>query len=331
MEFLEALERLKIFKTMGRLIIIILFIPFLYSGCGRNAANESTDTATYGSIKIAADESYLPIVQAQIDVFEALYPYAHITPIYKPEGGAFNELLRDSVRLVVAGRLLTADEKAVFEKAKITPRINKVAIDAVAVVVNNENSDSMLTVKQLEKILKGEYINWQQVSGKKNLKGDIKIVFDNSNSGNLRYMVDTFACDSSHIKQYFSAGGNKQVIDFVASNKNAMGIIGVNWISDGDDSTARSFTKAVKVVALSAVESPTSLENYYQPYQAYIATGKYPLSRNLYIISREARVGLGTGFASFVASDRGQKIILKAGLVPGTVPLRIVNLKNKMP
>lgn len=112
-------------------------------------------------------------------------------------------------------------------------------------------------------------------------------------------------------------------------NKNAIGVIGVNWISDFDDSTAINFLNRIKVLGISEDPAPISTESYYQPYQAYIAQQAYPLRRYLYIISTEGRAGLGTGFAAYVAGDKGQRLILKSGLVPATMPVRVVGLGNQ--
>jgi phosphate transport system substrate-binding protein len=70
-------------------------------------------------------------------------------------------------------------------------------------------------------------------------------------------------------------------------------------------------------------------DDYLKPYKAYIAMKKYPLSRNVYIISREARTGLGSGFLAYVASDKGQRIVLKSGLVPATAPVRLVEIRRE--
>jgi phosphate transport system substrate-binding protein len=68
---------------------------------------------------------------------------------------------------------------------------------------------------------------------------------------------------------------------------------------------------------------------YFKPYQAYIAQKIYPLWREVYIISKEAYTGLGTGLTAFIASERGQRIVLKFGLVPATMPVRLVELINE--
>jgi phosphate transport system substrate-binding protein len=56
-----------------------------------------------------------------------------------------------------------------------------------------------------------------------------------------------------------------------------------------------------------------------------LATKQYALIRSVYTISREPRAGLATGFASFISSDKGQKIFLKAGLLPASAPIRIIS------
>ena len=70
-------------------------------------------------------------------------------------------------------------------------------------------------------------------------------------------------------------------------------------------------------------------DDYLKPYKAYIAMKKYPLSRQVYMISRETRSGLGSGFITYVASDKGQRIVLKSGLVPATAPIRLVEIKRE--
>jgi phosphate transport system substrate-binding protein len=54
----------------------------------------------------------------------------------------------------------------------------------------------------------------------------------------------------------------------------------------------------------------------YKPYQAYIAPNWYPLTRKLFYINKETYPGLGTGFANFLAKDRGQLIFKQARLFP---------------
>jgi phosphate transport system substrate-binding protein len=125
-------------------------------------------------------------------------------------------------------------------------------------------------------------------------------------------------------KNVFAVNSNSEVIDYVAAHKKSLGVIGVNWVSNKNDSMVNDFLEKVKVVSLAPSGSGTNPE-YYKPYQAYVALKNYPLIRNVYSISREVRIGLGTGFASFIASDKGQMIVRRAGMLPATIPVRIVN------
>jgi phosphate transport system substrate-binding protein len=223
-------------------------------------------------------------------------------------------------------RPLKSEEEKYFEKIKILPRTTKIAIDAIALIVNKENKDTNITYKQLQKIMDGEYQKWKNINPQSNI-GNINIVFDNTNSGGIRYIRENIINNQPLSKNCYALKTNPEVINYVSQNKNALGIIGVSWVSDGDDSKALSFFKDLNVLGISnPKDSIGEAGEFFQPYQAYIALKQYPLIREIYIISAQGRNGLGTGFAAFVASDKGQRIILKAGIMPATQPIRIVNL-----
>ena len=122
---------------------------------------------------------------------------------------------------------------------------------------------------------------------------------------------------------------NRQVINYVSQNRGALGIIGVNWISNPSDTSNMSFSENIKVMAVSPYRHATAT-NSFKPYQAYIALKKYPMSRPVYLILSEPRMGLASGFTTFIASDRGQRIILKSGILPATQPVRLVNVRNQL-
>jgi len=297
------------------------FFLLLVWGCQSRPA----DTATSGKIAVAIDESFQPLIQAEINAFEASYKYAKITPVYTTESQAIQLLVDDSVRSVIMTRTLNENERQFFVSKKITPDTLKIATEAVALIVNKKNPDSLLTINRLRAILTGTIRTWNEISAK-GAKKDIVVVFDNSNSSNLSFIKRKFELGSDFDKRIFAAKSNKNVIEYVQQNENAIGVIGVSWISDSDDPQQQNFRKDISVVAL-ANKDDAAIGDYLQPYAAYLQTKQYPLYRDLYIVSREARVGLGTGFAAYVASDKGQLIILKAGLLPATMPVRLVEIK----
>ena len=313
-------------KRQFWLIGIVLLLAL--SACRSKSKEGQTDTYSSGVIAIAADASFEPIIQEEIDVFESLYPLAGIVPRYTTEVEAINLLLKDSVRLAVATRTLTEEEMNSFHSRKFYPREIKLASVALALFVNRANPDSLLSVRDFRRILTGEAKTWKQVNSNSGLK-DIQVVFDNKNSSTVRFAMDSVCGGKPLATENVSAlKTNQQVIDFVAKNPAAIGVIGVNWLGNRSDTTNLSFKEEIRVMAVSAGDVATP-ENSYKPYQAYLYYGNYPLARPIYAILNDPRNGLPWGFTSFMTSDKGQRIILKSGLVPATQPVRIVHVKDE--
>lgn len=304
----------------------LALVSLVLISCNRRGVTDKfTDTPTTGKVSIAVDATFQPIIAAELPVFHAVYKYATVTPRYINENEAINLLLRDSVRLAIVSRQLNDKEKQFFKSKKFFPKEFPVAVDGIAILVHPSNTDTLFTIEQLRKIMLGEITDWKQINNTSR-KGSIKVVFDDPNSSTVRFVVDSLTRTGNLSSQLSAMTYSLDVVQYVAENPNAIGVIGVSWISDSRDPKSLSFLSKIKVAGISAAGQATP-ENSYQPFQAYIATGKYPLTRFIYMILTEPRAGLGTGFASFVSSDKGQRIILKTGVLPYTQPVRIVNVK----
>jgi phosphate transport system substrate-binding protein len=307
---------------MSKYVFIVVAVIALYSCADQKT--EPSDTPTSGEVNVVVDESYQQLFDTQIYTFESLYERAKVHALYLPEGKAIQRLIDDSCKVVVLGRDLTSDERKRFEKANLFPISTKIAEDAVAFVINNENKDTAMTVAKIKSILLGNDSLWTQLNKQSKL-GKINIVFDNNGSANTTYIRDSVLHGKAFSKNAFSVKSNPEVIEYVNKNKNAIGVLSVNWISDRDDTLTVNFLKKVKVLAL----SKDSVSEAVKPYQAYIKTKDYPFTRGVYMINRQTRAGLGMGFVSFVAGEKGQIMILKAGLVPAIAPVRLVEINTK--
>ncbi len=300
----------------------VIFLFWFIVSCGYNPDQPYNDTPTSGKVNISSDETLLPLARAQLDTFHGLYRYSSINMHYENESALFKSFINDSVKVIMSTRLLNNAEVSYFQSRNLIPVVTKVAIDAIAVILNKENKDSLLNVSQLKKILQGELASWKQINTKSELN-DISFVFDNNGSSTFRYLKDSLMEGHAIPSNCFAVKSCSQVIDYVEKNKNAMGVIGVSWISDQDDEAVKGFMSRIKVAAIGS-EQTILPEDYVKPYQAYISLKQYPLIREVYMISREGRAGLGTGFVSFVAGDQGQRIVRLMGLLPATMPVRIV-------
>ena len=315
-------------KFLGIVSVAIAAAWIFTSYWGNKAKDIHTYTATSGVRQISADESFRDIVQQEIDVFESIYVQAGIMPIYASEVDAINLLLKDSVRLAVASRQLTEAEKEGLAQKKLFPKEIKIATDGIALIVNKQNADSMISIPDLREILTGRITRWNQLNPGSKL-GDLQLVFDNQNSSTVRFAIDSICRGDSLAGNLSAQHDNAAVIDYVSKTPGAIGVIGVTWVGNKSDSTRMTFSELVTVMSVSR-ETKATRENSYKPFQAYIALGQYPLVRNMYVLLTDPRSGLASGFATFMASDRGQRIILRSGIVPATQNVRIVNVRENL-
>ena len=149
-------------KTVKQLQLSgLLVLLTLLSACQSKPKDGQTDTYTSGVIAIAADESFQPIVQEEIDVFEGLFPLAGIVPRYVTEVDAVNLLLKDSLRLAITSRRLTPEEMNSFNSRKFFPQEIKIATDGLALITHLGNPDSLISVKDIRRILTGDAKQWK--------------------------------------------------------------------------------------------------------------------------------------------------------------------------
>ena len=307
-------------------IKFLVFVVLIAGGCRFFKGDAYRNTPTTGITAITTDETFRPIVEAELDVFKAIYGYTEFKANYLPEVGAFNQLLNGDVQLIVASRPLSNAEISIFSQKKIFPRQTKIAVDAIALIVSPKSTDTLITVNQIKDILTGKITRWDQINPH-STAGDIKAVFDNEKSSIINYLVDSI-CKGQLVKtNVFALEYNRDVIDYTSSHPGVLGFIGASWISNSNDSLHLSFHKKIRVVSVSENSRPNQ-ENSYKPYQAYMIDHIYPLTRDIYIINAEPRNGLVTGFSAFVASDKGQRIILKSGVLPAIAPTRVINIRK---
>lgn len=332
---------------MERIMIFMIAGVSLLSSCHQR--NIRSDTVTSGVAQIAVDESFAPIIEAEINVFESLHADASIIPVYSSERQVYALLMEDSIRLILGTRLLTDQEQAVIRERKQRVRAQKIAIDAVALITHKENKDTLLTVDHIRKIALGEITSWKQVNPSSPLD-TLVAVFDTPHSSMVRYIQDSL-CNNrpfgKNVKAVSSVTSSvditqvnchAKVIEQVASHPNMLGFVGLNWIANPVDTANLSFIENVNVVSVSS-STRAMPGNSFKPYPYQLAlelghresprefpTGGYPLTRDIYIIITDATGGLPSGFFNFIASDRGQRILLKSGILPANRPIRLVQV-----
>jgi phosphate transport system substrate-binding protein len=303
--------------------ILLLSVLFTFVSCG-GGEGELRETTTRGNIRIGSDDSFRLLTDAEIFTFETTYPYAKVRPTFGSEAEMIDLFMKDSLRAIIISRELTSDEKSLLESQSFRPKQTLIANDGVAFIINKANVDSNLSYAALTSLFSGNASSWLDL-GFANRSDSVRVVFDDPRSGNARFLKEYFQIDELPSNCY-ALKNNEEVVKYVEEHPSAIGVIGSNWISDPQDTVSVKFLSQITVAGVSGKDNPGLFR---KPYQAYIANEEYPFRRPVFYINREVGTRLATGFASFIAGDKGQRIVLKSGLVPATVPIRMVETKSE--
>lgn len=313
-------------KKYSVLLSFCLVLALAFTGCTKYGPK------TGGVAVFACDETMENIIQQEIEVFEDQYPQQNILPYYISEHDCIDSLLHGHIQGAVITRQLTEQELSYLKGQKRTPYQQQIAVDAIALVVNPSNPIENISVGELAEILSGDVTSWDDVvpGG----EGKIMVVFDNQGSSTANYMRKEVLGGKSFGANVYAEATSSSVFDVVKKNKNAIGVIGVAWLTsdlkhpkldikervemlERNDTTLlettnEDFIDDVKIVP---VRTDDSLVAYY-PYQQNIYEGTYPLYRPIYMVSLGVPGTTAHSFYSFVTGKLGQKLILTTGILP---------------
>lgn len=282
----------------------------LLASCKKETKDKSAEvieTYAKGSTEMYVETSVYPIVEDLNMVFKSQYTDADIQLKMLPQNEILSAINKDSNRLAVLPKTFTSKELDRF-KGRVVPKITPIAKDAVLFITQKGSTDSLINYTDVLAIVNGTK------------KTDKVFVLHDANSAIVSSMMkDANVKEVS--KNVYYVKTVDEIVSYLASNNNAVGIVGINWMLQPDE----KIKTAVKGLRSMLVYND-SLKKYIAPSQSSIADNSYPLIRTINIFDVQGKTGLGTGFASFAASDRGQRIILKSGLMPITMPKREINI-----
>lgn len=299
----------------------------LAPGCRSNGPDPRTDDSpTFGHVLVLADEDVRPVIAAEERVFEALYRDAQLDIRYLPEAELLKAMLNDSVRCAIMTVAPGADQQAYFTKRQLSAPSVPIYTDGIAVVVNRARSVDRLSLPQVRAFLDGGSAgntgpSWDLVEGGP-AAGPVVPLFPSTGSGVARALIDSLGLNGIRAQALASVDS---VVARVAANPACIGFLPFAAISDLDDPHMRALRDQVKLLAINRSESTPAV----LPSQGTLADGRYPLRRTVRMVLTEGKSGLGTGFVSFVANHKGQRIILKLGVAPIKVPAREVEIVHE--
>lgn len=206
-------------------------------------------------------------------------------------------LINGTTEIANASREMKADEKGkVRDRYNVLPTETAVAKDGVTVYVNEANGVQQLTLEQLRGIYTGDVTNWKAVGG---ADAPIVLYSRENSSGTYVFFKETVLKGDDYASSAQTLPGTAAVVNAVAKEKNGIGYGGA------------AYAKGVREVKLVGKDGQA-----YLPSAADVASGKYPLSRNLYMYTRGKPSGEAAAFIGWCLSPEGQALVTKVGYFP---------------
>lgn len=281
----------------------LLVTALLFAGC-----EKQTESPTSGTLSFVCAESVAPVLQKEAADFMRLYTKAVITLDSTTTREALMKLGSGATRLVVISRALNAEEKKSFAAGNVAVDTFALAKGGIAVIVHPDSPVRRLTLEQIRDIYSGKVDRWEEVGGK---GGKIVPLSLSRNSGTAEVFFQGIGADTTFAPALQVVPTSHEMIEKVAADRGAIGFVGMNWLSD-------------RVRALAVAR--TASGEYIDIHQASVYQRTYPLVQTIYAVKTGGAYGLANGFVAYLTSGPGQKIFLNAGLVPATMPVKLIKI-----
>ncbi len=301
-------------KTIYRYLSFLIVLFFILFSCSKKDESKDTENILKGKVEIVVDETLFPIVEDQKIIFETNYD-ASVTIVSQLENQAIAALLSGKQKIAVLSRKLTIAEETQIKNRKIVPKVTHFATDGVVFINGNSSSIVSVDLSDIVNFLNGKSIP--------SIKG---LVFESPNSSTVRTLTELAKIKTiPQANNIFSVNSSEELIKYIADNPDYIGVVGLNWLTQPTKEN-QVYVNKVKELSVKGVNH----NEFVFPTQDMIASQKYPLARDLYIINCQGYAGLGMGFGSFVAGEKGQRIVLQAGLVPARFPSRKIITRKEI-
>ena len=212
-------------------------------------------------------------------------------------GTGIAALINGTTDVANASRPMKSDEKGkIRERFNVLPTETPVAKDGLAVYVHESNGITQLTLAQLKTIYQGDVTNWKAVGG---ADAPIVIYSRENSSGTYVFFKDNVLNGEDFAASAQTLPGTAAVVNAVSKEKNGIGYGGAAYAKG---------VKEVKVVGKDGQGYTPSADN--------VKSGKYPLSRPLFVYTRGKPAGEAKDFIDYCLSAEGQSIVTQVGYFP---------------
>lgn len=281
-------------------------------------AKKSSSGILSGELNVLVDETILPVVLEHKELFEASYPNSSLNIIADNENMAIHRLINREADFAILTRELSEKESESFERRSVKPRVFSAAKEGLVFFSNIGDSISQISPEDIHQLLRGQS-SGLLVS---------KLFFENINSSIFRQLKNIFDIEKVSGSKVAEIKGIDEMVEQVLSTENSIGVVSYDEMR----TMLKSFSDIEKIRILDIENSIGDEADgvFYAPTQSNFALEKYPFMRDIYVLNYQPKMALGIGWSSFITGDRGQRVFLKAGMLPATMPGREIIIRDRV-
>jgi phosphate transport system substrate-binding protein len=263
---------------------------------GDDARGGSSSEA--GSLTIKGSDTMVILAQRWSEAYMRAHSGTTIQVSGGGSGTGIAALINGNTDLATASRPIRDSERATIrERRGADVHETRVALDALAVYVNEANALREITMPELALVFRGRTTRWSELGGP-----DRRIILYSreNNSGTYAYFKEHVLENLDFAASAQTLPGTSAVIHAVARDRYSIGYGGIGY------------GQGARTLAIAPAEGepavPPTLENATQ--------GTYPLARFLYIYTVGEPTGLAAAFLEFARSAEGQALVEATGFYP---------------
>jgi phosphate transport system substrate-binding protein len=272
-------------------LLTIAIVAALTASC----AAPPTETQ---NINLKGSDTMLQLGQRWAEIFMKDHPGAVIQVTGGGSGTGIAALINGTTQICQSSRPIKDEEKvSIKEQRNADVTEVPVAVDALAVYLNNQSPIQHLTMEQVRRIFQGEITNWKDIGGP---DSNILLYGRENSSGTYVFFKEHVLANGDFAERYQPLSGTAAVINAIVKDPNGIGYGGIGYAKD---------VKAISI-AKDATSDPVA------PTMENALSNKYPLSRFLFWYTAGAPAGTIEELVEWVVGPQGQAVVQEVGFYP---------------
>jgi phosphate transport system substrate-binding protein len=284
-------------------LFTLAFVALALSGCTRatptsGSGSSSAASADPSSVSVKGSDTMVILGQRWAETYMAQNPGVTIQVTGGGSGTGIAALINGTTDICQSSRAMKDPEKTEVQAKRNAPAIEtKVALDALAIYVNQKSPLKEITILQLSKIYKGEIKSWKEVGGPNHA---IILYGRENNSGTYSYFKEHVLENADFAAATQTLAGTSAVVDAVKGDEFGIGYGGI------------AYSEGVHTLSVKKDDASPAVV----PSLATAQNSTYPLSRFLFFYTAGPATGQAKKFIDWTLSPAGQAIIEKVGYYP---------------